>query len=81
MTAAAEYGELVRQAEEFRAERAVRAAAGDLGRARRYRWPADRQAILEATLAAARARLAAAKDGSTTSGPPRHDTATRTVIP
>ena len=41
-------------------------AAGDLGRARRYGWPADRQAILAETLAAARARFAALKSGTET---------------
>ncbi len=53
--------ETARLAEELRALQAVQIAAGDLGRARRYSWPADRQAILEQTLASARARLAAVK--------------------
>ena len=51
-------------------------AAGDLGRARRYGWPADRQAILAETLAAARARFAAVKNGGETrcqlNGTPRN---------
>jgi hypothetical protein len=66
MTAAVDYADLARQAEELRAWNAVRTAAGDLGRARRYKWPADRQEILAANLEAARARLAAAKDGGET---------------
>lgn len=56
--------EAVRQAEELRARQALQLAAGDLGRARRYGWPADREAIIAANLAAARARLAAVKNGS-----------------
>jgi hypothetical protein len=66
VTVVSEVGELARQAEELRAWKAVRVAAGDLGRARRYKWPADKQDILEETLAAARARLAAVKDGGET---------------
>ena len=62
MTAVADYADLARQAAEPSAWKAVRTAAGDLGRARRYNWPADRQEILAANLEAARARLAAAKD-------------------
>jgi hypothetical protein len=54
--------ELVRQAEEFKAYNAVRAAALSVGRARRYGWPADRQAVLEEVLAAARGRLVAVKN-------------------
>ncbi len=61
-----DYAEVARQAEELRALQAVQAAAGDLGRARRYGWPQDRQAILEQTLAAARARFAAVKGGAET---------------
>ncbi len=60
-----DYAEAVRQAEELRALQAVQNAAGDLGRARRYGWPEDRQSILAETLAAARARLAAVKGGET----------------
>jgi hypothetical protein len=56
-----DYAETARLAEELRA---LQAAAGDLGRARRYGWPADRQAILEQTLAAARSRFAAVKNGT-----------------
>ena len=56
--------ETARQAEELQAWKAVSAAAGDLGRARRYGWPQDRQAILAETLAAARARLTAVKNGA-----------------
>jgi hypothetical protein len=63
MTATADHADLARQAEELRAWKAVRTAAGDLGRARRYKWPADRTEILAANLDAARARLAAVKDG------------------
>jgi hypothetical protein len=60
-----DYAETARLAEELRALQAVQAAAGDLGRARRYGWPEDRQAILAETLAAAGARLAAVKSGET----------------
>jgi hypothetical protein len=60
-----DHAELSRLAEELKALQAVQNAAGDLGRARRYGWPEDRQAILAETLAAARARLAAVKDGET----------------
>jgi hypothetical protein len=63
MTAVHDYAELERAAEELKAWHAVRTAAGDLGRARRYGWPEGRQAIIAEVLAAARARLAAAKDG------------------
>jgi hypothetical protein len=66
MTVVAEVAELARQAEELQAWKAVRVAAGDLGRARRYNWPADRTEILAANLDAARARLAAVKDGGET---------------
>ena len=52
-----DYAETARLAEELRALQAVQAAAGDLGRARRYGWPSDKQAILSETLAAARARF------------------------
>ena len=62
MTVIDDYAELSRLAEELRALQAVQNAAGDLGRARRYSWPADRQAILAETLASARARLAAVKE-------------------
>jgi hypothetical protein len=68
VTVVAEVAEVARQAEELQAWKAVRVAAGDLGRARRYKWPEDRQEILAATLAAARARLAAVKDGGETYG-------------
>jgi hypothetical protein len=68
MTAVADFAEITRQAEELKAWHAVRTAAGDLGRARRYGWPEDRQAIIAGTLAAARARLAAVKDGTGTGG-------------
>lgn len=64
---AGDVAELARAAEELRAWEAVRAAAGDLGRARRYKWPDDRQGVLAAVLEAARNRLAAAK-GSRTGG-------------
>lgn len=57
-----DYAELVRRAEELEAFNAVRNAALDVGRARRYDWPADRQAILAETLEAARARLATVKN-------------------
>ena len=57
MTVIDDYAELSRLAEELRARHALQIAAGDLGRARRYGWPADRHAILAANLAAARARL------------------------
>ncbi len=56
-----DYAEIARLAEELRALQAVQNAAGDLGRARRYGWPEDKQSILAETLAAARARLAAVK--------------------
>ena len=56
--------ETARLAEELKARQAVEIAAGELGHARRYGWPADRQAILAETLAAARARLAAVKNGT-----------------
>jgi hypothetical protein len=59
-----DYAEAVRAAEELRARQALQLAAGDLGRARRYGWPADRQAIVAANVAAARARLAVVKNGS-----------------
>ena len=59
-----DYAELSRLAEELRALQAVQNAAGDLGRARRYGWPEDRQAILAETLAAARVRLTAVKNGT-----------------
>ena len=61
-----DYAETARLAEELRALQAVQNAAGDLGRARRYGWPQDRQAILAETLAAARARFAAVKNGAET---------------
>ena len=51
----------VRLAEEFRAERNRVRRGWAVGRARRYKWSADWQAILEATLAAARIRLAEVK--------------------
>jgi hypothetical protein len=57
--------ELARAAEELQAWNAVRAAAGDLGRARRYKWPEDKQEVLAAVLEAARNRLAAAQGGRT----------------
>jgi hypothetical protein len=60
--------ELARAAETLAAWEAVRAAAGDLGRARRYGWPEDKQAILAAVLETARNRLAAAKGGRETHG-------------
>ena len=53
--------ELARQAEEFAAWQAVRRAAGNLGRAKRYKWDDARRAPFEAALAEARSRLAAAK--------------------
>jgi hypothetical protein len=65
VTAVVDYNELARQAEELRAWKAVRTAAGDLGRARRYKWPDDKQEVLAAVLEAARNRLAAAKGGRT----------------
>jgi hypothetical protein len=68
MTAVHDYAELARQAEELKAWNAVRTAAGDLGRARRYGWPEDKKAIIAEVLAAARARLAAVKDGGETYG-------------
>ncbi len=47
----------------WQAEVARRAsqARTDLGRGRRYRWPADRQAIITETLAAARAESTASE--------------------
>ena len=59
-----DYAEAVRQAEELRARQALQLAAGDLGRARRYGWPADRLAIIAANVAAARDRLAVVKNGT-----------------
>ena len=53
--------ELAQAAETLAAWEAVRAAAGDLGRARRYKWPQDKQEVLAAVPDAARTRLAAAK--------------------
>ena len=55
--------EVARQAEELRALQAVQIAAWDLGRARRYSWPADRKAILAETLASSRGRPAAVNNG------------------
>jgi hypothetical protein len=66
MTAAADYTDLARQAEELSAWKAVRTAAGDVGRARRYGWSADRQQVLAEVLETARARLAAVTDGGET---------------
>lgn len=57
--------ETARLAAELRARHALQLAAGDLGRARRYGWPADRTAIIAANLAAARACLDALKNGET----------------
>ena len=59
-----DYAETARLAAELRALQAVQAAAGDLGRARRYGWPSDKQAILSETLAAARSRFVAVKNGT-----------------
>lgn len=67
--AVTDVAELAQAAEELQAWEAVRTAAGDLGRARRYKWPQDKQEVLAAVLQAARTRLAAAKGGRTGGNP------------